>query len=567
VEDVMVALVLCRRCGMVGSFGVAAAVFVAAVFGMLALPSGALAWAPSLRAGTLLVVDAVGADDSITLLDDGSNLRVADDGGPGLQGPAPAGCTADGTDLLCAANAVMAVEVHGGAGDDSIENDSSVGSFTAFGESGDDVLLGGADKDVLDGGDGNDRLIGGDGDDDLSDGAGDDHLSGGAGDDHAGSGSGGDVLDGGAGDDTLGGGADADTLVGGGGADVLDAGAGDDVLDAGAGDDVVSGGDGRDLLQSSQGADALHGEAGDDRLIVSGSDPVTLDGGDGNDMLQGGDGNDRLLGVGGDDRLDGNAGADVLFGGVGTDTVDYGQRVARVFVTIGAGSDDGGAGEHDTVEVDVERVLGGAGNDVLTAGAEPTQLHGGAGDDTLHGGSGSDLLDGGEGDDRLFTRRTPPDSDVLRCGDATDTFVADRRDTVAGDCESGHVDGVAISPPSQLRKRPVVSLGGPVQRIVHVDRRGRIVLGVHCRSQTAGRCDVRLTADALAGRRLRRIASARLTVPGGATRRMRLRISVRTLRVLRRAGASGFNGRVNLTITDAFGRRSKQRVAIRWVLS
>jgi Ca2+-binding RTX toxin-like protein len=563
----MVALVPARRGrGVPGTFALVAAVLAAAGFALLARPAGALAWTASLDAGRLTIVDGAGADDAIALLDDGPNLRVEHDAGPGLEGAAPARCTAASGDLLCPAAAVAAVEVHAGAGDDAVEDDSAVASFTAFGEAGDDALIGGAGNDVLDGGEGNDALTGGLGDDRLFGGAGDDTLSGGAGDDVLDGGGGRDALDGGAGADTLAGDADADTLVGGAGNDTLDGGAGDDVLDGGAGDDVVSGGDGDDLLQSSQGDDVLHGAAGDDRLLASGGDPVVLDGGDGDDALLGGDADDQLLGGAGDDRLDGGAGADVLSGGAGNDAVDYGQRVAPVFVTIGAGSDDGAAGEHDTVEGDVEQVLGGAGNDVLAAGAGSVQLHGGLGNDTLRGGPGADVLDGGAGDDRIFARSASADHDAVRCGDGTDAFDADRSDQVASDCESGHVDGIAIGSPSQLRTPPAVSFTGPSQLVVHVDARGRFALEVHCRSQTTGRCDVRLTVRATLGRRTLRIAAARLRIAPAATRRVRLRVPVRALRALRRADRTGFGGRVELAVGDALGRATRQRAALRALL-
>jgi Ca2+-binding RTX toxin-like protein len=553
-----------RRRGARGTLALAAV--VAAGLTLLAVPAGALAWTASLSAGKLTVVDAAGADDAIALVDEGASLRVENDDGPGLEGAAPAPCTAATGDLLCPAATVAAVEIHGGAGADTIENDSGVASFTAFGEAGDDTLIGGAGSDVLDGGEGNDRLTGGLGNDRLSGGAGDDDLSGGAGADVLNGGDGRNLLDGGAGTDSLTGGAGGDTLFGGAGNDRLDAAAGDDVLDGGPGDDIVHGDDGNDLLQSSQGTDLLLGDAGDDRLIVSGSDSVTLDGNDGDDTLQGGDGSDELDGGAGNDRLDGGAGADLLEGGPGDDLADYSQRVTPVFVTVGAGLDDGGAGEHDTVGGDVEQVLGGAGNDVLTAGAGAAQLHGGLGDDTLRGGAGADLLDGGAGDDRLLGRSTPPGRDTLRCGGGTDAFDADRSDTVGGDCESGHVDGVAIDSPGQLRTPPAVSLAGPTQLIVHVDGRGRFALAVHCRSQTAGRCDVRLTVRATLGHRTLRIAAAHVRIASAATRRLRLRVPPRALRALRRTDRTGFTGRVDLAVTDALGRATRQRPALHALL-
>jgi Ca2+-binding RTX toxin-like protein len=74
--------------------------------------------------------------------------------------------------------------------------------------------------------------------------------------------------------------------------------------------------------------------------------------------------------------------------------------------------DDGAAGEGDTVNDDVEIVLGGKNNDTLSAfwapcsnqAAVPTvlcTLKGNEGDDTLVGSSHNDLLDGGAGNDIL----------------------------------------------------------------------------------------------------------------------------------------------------------------------
>ena len=74
--------------------------------------------------------------------------------------------------------------------------------------------------------------------------------------------------------------------------------------------------------------------------------------------------------------------------------------------------DDGASGEGDTVNDDVEIVLGGKGNDSISAfwapcsdqAASPTvkcTLKGNDGDDTLIGSSHNDLIDGGNGNDTL----------------------------------------------------------------------------------------------------------------------------------------------------------------------
>ena len=252
-------------------------------------------------------------------------------------------------------------------------------------------------------------------------------------------------LDGGAGDDTLGGDRGDDTLIGG---------DGDDVLSGRDGHDTLVGGDGGDALDGGGGVDALDGGAG----------PDTLSAGDGDDLLRGGDGDDVLDGGAGDDTLDGGLGGDVLRGdefvppddfasgnqldepaNPGFDTLDYSSRSAPVRVSVGdAEADDGQQGEGDTVLGDIERVLGGSGDDTLSfAGldyrgvsalraeevlsdnrgpgvrgvfvenlnVEPIrrfdqirlpELLGNGGDDTLIGhGLWASRLDGGAGDDRI----------------------------------------------------------------------------------------------------------------------------------------------------------------------
>jgi Ca2+-binding RTX toxin-like protein len=90
------------------------------------------------------------------------------------------------------ASAVRQIVFHGGAGDDYFVNQTAIpciaygddGDDTLIGGSGNDVLLGGAGNDVLNGGDGNDILYGGDGNDRLFGGKGADVLYDGAGNDY-----------------------------------------------------------------------------------------------------------------------------------------------------------------------------------------------------------------------------------------------------------------------------------------------------------------------------------------------------------------------------------------------
>ncbi|WP_328327521.1 MULTISPECIES: calcium-binding protein [unclassified Streptomyces] len=122
---------------------------------------------------------------------------------------------------------------------------------------------------------------------------------------------------------------------------------------------------------------------------------ASVDLGDGADKLTdtgGVDGNSVLGGAGDDDLT---VGADaVVLGGDGADTVH---------ATGGGAVVQGGAGD-DTVYADGDgsSVTGGAGNDVIHGGAGSQNLSGDDGNDRLYGGTGNDFLYGGKGDDILY---------------------------------------------------------------------------------------------------------------------------------------------------------------------
>jgi Ca2+-binding RTX toxin-like protein len=299
-----------------------------------------------------------------------------------------------------------------------------------------DVLLGGPDADELHGAGGNDRLLG----------------RGAA-----------DVLAGGGGTDTLsyedrttgvtaslsGALPDGDTqtgfenLRGGSGNDVIE---GDDArnrLEGGAGDDRLIGRAGLDALVGEDGVDVASYEERGSGIVASLAGGLRPDGDSwstiegivgttGADTLTGGDGPDVLLGNGGDDVLRGGLGADTLAGGAGTDTVTYDERSAAVAVTVGGGANDGVAGEGDDVAADVERVVGGAGDDTLTAGSGVHVLAGGPGADTLDGGAGVDSIEGGDGDDTVEARDGAVDQ--IDCGGGQDTAHIDGNDALQA-CE------------------------------------------------------------------------------------------------------------------------------------
>jgi hypothetical protein len=159
--------------------------------------------------------------------------------------------------LTINADYVDRIFLEAGKGDDYIHNLTGV-AMEAYGESGNDEIIGGWGADHLDGGTGHDEIFGRDGDDHIWGGSGDDWLWGGNGDNH---------IYGEAGRDFLAGGDDNDYLHGGTGRDQLHGGPGDDTLDgrdaefdwlwADEGRDTLIG-SGHDELRGSEGADIYY---------------------------------------------------------------------------------------------------------------------------------------------------------------------------------------------------------------------------------------------------------------------------------------------------------------------
>ncbi len=183
--------------------------------------------------------------------------------------------------------------------------------------------------------------------------------------------------------------------------------------------------------------------------------PTCSNGGPGNDRAFGGAGADDLQGGPGIDILGGGLGPDELSGGAGRDIVLYGQRGQPVRVSIGAGANDGLAGEGDDVHADVEAVQGGRGNDVLIGSRGANTLIGGGGRDRMRGMGGNDFLSGG--DDRLNDRIDARDGagfvDRVMCGDGQDTALVDPGDIVDPDCENV-VGGAPATPPPVGNRAP-----------------------------------------------------------------------------------------------------------------
>jgi Ca2+-binding RTX toxin-like protein len=255
------------------------------------------------------------------------------------------------------------------------------------------------------------------------------------------------TADGGAGDDRLYGGSETDYLLGGDGVDLLDGGDGWDYLFGGPGADDLRGGPGiRDVADYNDRTapvtvtlDGIRndGEAGENDLVET--DVEDVFGGAGNDTIVGDAQSNDLNGVGGDDTIDGGLGPDILYGGDGIDTLTYASRTNPVRVSYTSYCDSGEQNEGDCIGEDLETIVGGSGDDLLSAYSlfqGTATLVGGPGNDILQasGGFATATLVGGDGDDSFWSANGLADVDT--CGPGTDSVTADSLDTVASDCEN-----------------------------------------------------------------------------------------------------------------------------------
>jgi Ca2+-binding RTX toxin-like protein len=170
----------------------------------------------------------------------------------------------------------------------------------------------------------------------------------------------------------------------------------------------IIGGAGNDTLTGSDLANVITGGAGNDTIdgVANAACPVSPATGD---VLNGGAGNDRfVMGSVPNCGVAVNGGSNAASApNPDVDTVDFSSRSAALTITLDGTANDGeaaaftGAGEKANIAADVEIVIGGSGNDTITAGSLPVELQGGPGNDVLTGGAGADVLVGGLGNDTL----------------------------------------------------------------------------------------------------------------------------------------------------------------------
>jgi Ca2+-binding RTX toxin-like protein len=317
--------------------------------------------------------------------------------------------------------------LNGGAGDDTLRVDSSIGDNLLDGGDGNDSLLTSFISDekgnLITDSNGSNTLNGGTGDDILRGGGstGNDLLSGGEGNDFLDiSGfskaekydtyillsSGNNLLDGGAGDDIL----NAEYSSGN---NLLYGGAGNDGLSASydsRGNNLLDGGDGNDFLLAlrASGNNTLNGGAGDDTLRVNSST--------GDNLLNGGDGNDSFyIDTSFPDTIDSGLVTQIVDGGKGDDylSVDNSNTITFNAITnIGVIT----ASRYRVIYKNIERFnISGTYNDDYIVGSD--------GNDTLYTGyGGNDTIDGGKGDDLLrvdYSVYSNPTGAIITTIDAT----------------------------------------------------------------------------------------------------------------------------------------------------
>ncbi|MEP7048927.1 MAG: hypothetical protein ABJB12_01180 [Pseudomonadota bacterium] len=256
---------------------------------------------------------------------------------------------------------------------------------------------------------------------------------------------------------------------------------------------------------------------GNDKIVADGTfgtaaaypNAIQMFGGAGNDVLTGGAGNDILSGDLGGDTMTGGAGANTYAMGAvpqgatgagnfdtitvnsvmsvtANDTVDFSQRTGDLTVTLAtvATGANGESGEGMVIPDTVSTILGGWGNDTITAAGSALKhtLKGGPGDDVLTGSStaGVDTLVGGngtatsgDGDDTFagakatvdYSARTNPvtvnlDSTGMSfSGDVTGTTVSVKTITAAGGTGTMTLPSMGISTLTGLAGMSAASVG------------------------------------------------------------------------------------------------------------
>ena len=168
--------------------------------------------------------------------------------------------------------------------------------------------------------------------------------------------------------------------------------------------------------------------SGDDVIMGSGGDNI-LNGGGGDDIIRGNNNNiadaDQIFGGAGNDNIGFSAGSltpgNLFDGGAGNDTFFFGDFGGSYDVNLASGVFDAvsGGGFMNTL-IDLENIIAGGGNDILTGTAGANTFNGGGGNDQMNGGGGNDRLFGEDGNDTLDGG---DGNDLLSGGAGDDIFI------------------------------------------------------------------------------------------------------------------------------------------------
>ena len=117
---------------------------------------------------------------------------------------------------------------------------------------------------------------------------------------------------------------------------------------------------------------------------------------------------------------------DKILGRAGNDVLTPGDRSDLVRDNRGDDAIEGGEGR--------DRIHGGLGDDRLSGGEHADRIFGGPGADGINGGTGPDRIRAGLGDDTIVANDGT--RDLIDCGPGEDTVTADSRDRISRNCEN-----------------------------------------------------------------------------------------------------------------------------------
>ncbi len=189
-------------------------------------------------------------------------------------------------------------------------------------------------------------------------------------------------------------------------------------------EDTIIGSTGSDNLRGGGGNDLIDGREGDD--ILAGDDGLdTILGGDGNDQISGGKDNDQLDGGNGDDifLVGTNDGVDTVDGGFGINLIKASAADVEIGLSLIANIQTISADNFANVSI-----VGSEDDDTLYLGStnliDISRIDGRGGNDIITGSIGADIIFGSSGDDRITGSI---DNDSFIRNDDLEFYAADTR--------------------------------------------------------------------------------------------------------------------------------------------